>query len=259
MKELMVKYKVLIGTYLKVYKKYPMGLFLKLIYVPVQMLMYVFLWVNIAKSSNIDLSYMVCYYLFTILLGYAFPFVHIASDIQKDVMEGRLANCLVRPVHYVTPILARYIAWMLCYFVIFIPAILFACVFRRIPLINIIFFITYLLAGVFVEFLIWYNVGLVSMKIETIRGLTTAIMAVKLLTSGALIPLSFFPEMIKGLLAVLPFRFYIFLPVNSLLYGEEPAALLVNLGLAAVWIVILILLGEVQWRSGLKKLQLNIS
>src|SRR5574344_1335868 len=98
MKELMAKYGLLIKTYIKMYLQYPMGLFLKIIYLPIQMLMYIFLWKMISQYSDINLKYMVCYYLFSILLGYAFPFVHIASDIQNDVFDGRILNSLIRPV-----------------------------------------------------------------------------------------------------------------------------------------------------------------
>ena len=69
MKALMDKYKVLIKIYLKIYWEYPINLFLKLVYLPVQMLMYIFLWKALLQYHGAELSYYICYYLFGILHG----------------------------------------------------------------------------------------------------------------------------------------------------------------------------------------------
>ncbi len=126
---------------MKMYRKYPMELFLKLVYLPVQMLMYIFLWKALLKYSGVQLSYMVCYYLFVVLLVYAFPFMHIATDIQKDVEQGIMANFLVRPVQYVVPVISRFVAWMVCYLVILVPAVLFTVIYREISLQPMKFYI----------------------------------------------------------------------------------------------------------------------
>lgn len=141
MKASMDKYRVLVGIYMKMYRKYPMELFLKLVYLPVQMLMYIFLWKALLKYSGVQLSYMVCYYLFVVLLVYAFPFMHIATDIQKDVEQGIMANFLVRPVQYVVPVISRFVAWMVCYLVILVPAVLFTVIYREISLQPMKFYI----------------------------------------------------------------------------------------------------------------------
>lgn len=259
MKAFMDKYIVLVGIYVKIYRKYPMELFLKLVYLPVQMLMYIFLWKALLQYSGAELSYMICYYLFVILLGYAFPFVHIATDIQKDVQQGTLANFLVRPVQYVVPAISRFVAWMVCYSVILIPAFLFTIIYREILLQNFLLFLIYLILGIGVEFLIWYNLGLLALKLERIRGVLITFRAFKSLVSGALIPISLFPQTLRTVIEFLPMKLYIYTPVNALLGGEAREEPVRNMILALAWILVLTAAAALQWNSGLKRLQTNIS
>lgn len=259
MRALMGKYGVLVKIYIKMYKKYPMELFLKLVYLPVQMLMYVFLWKALLQYSGTELAYMICYYLFVILLGYAFPFAHIATDIQKDVEQGTMANFLVRPVSYVVPIISKFVAWMLCYSAIFIPAVLFTLVYRGVTFWNLFSFLIYLALGIIIEFLLWYNLGILSLSIERVSGALITFRAFKSLASGTLIPISLFPTTLKIAADFLPMRFYIYTPINALLEKEVPAVFVKNFVLAAIWITLLVGLAVLQWRNGMKKLQVNIS
>jgi ABC-type uncharacterized transport system permease subunit len=259
MKVLTDKYKVLTGTYIKEYRKYPMGLFLKLIYLPAQMLMYIFLWLNISKSNAIDLKYLISYYLLTNLLVYAYPFTHIANDIEREVMEGGISNYLVRPINYINLILAKYVAWMSLYSAIFLPAVVFVYFFREISLVQIVLFLISAIVGMGVEFMFWYNVGLISFFIERIRGIMTTALALRMFVSGSLIPLSFFAEPIRKVTYLFPFRFYIYVPVNTLLGEKETAEIIVDFAAGFAWIIMLVLLSKFLWSKGIKKIESNMS
>lgn len=253
------KYSVLICTYIKAYQRYPLELFLKLVYLPVQMMMYIFLWKTVASGRQVDFVYMVCYYLFSTLLGYAFPFAHIAGDIQNDVMEGSITNYLVRPMYYITPVVARYIAWMCCYAVVFVPAIVFVGIYRGVELKNILLFFCYLIPGAAVEFLLWYNVGLAAIRLERIRGVMMAVRAVRALVSGSLLPLSFFPQGLKEVGMMLPFRLYIYTPIDVLLNGTNLRNAMTDLPVAVFWIGGLFLFAHLQWKTGIQELGINQS
>ncbi len=253
----MVKYTVLIKTYINLYRKYPMGLFLKLVYLPLQMLMYMFLWLTISKNNSVDMQYMFFYYVYSILLSYAFPFLHISNDIQSDIIDGSIINILVRPVSYVTPIISRYIAWLLCYSVIFLPVLLLTILYVKVSVLNILMFLVLLALGSIVEFLIWYNVGLIALRIEKIRGLMITVNAVRGLASGALIPISILPDMFKCILNYLPFRFYIYTPIDALLSGLSTESFAINIVAAICWILVFLILQKIQWANGMRFLKIN--
>lgn len=259
MKESMVKYFVLIKTYIKYYHKYPMSIFLKLIYMPIQLLMYMFLWIAISKYSEIDLKYLICYYLFVILLTNAFPFAHIASYIHNDIFEGRIFNFLVRPVSYIVPYAARYISWMLCYSIVFFPSVLFVIIYAKIKLLNVLLFCVSLLIGLMIEFLIWINAGFTSMRIEKVKGVIMVTMVLKSLSSGNLIPFQLLPDNVRRIVECLPFKYYISEPINVLLQGKEPDLFFEYIVSAVIWIIALCLMAALQWNCNIKHLQMNIS
>lgn len=259
MKASMVKYSVLIKIYLKNYCKYPIRLFLKLIYLPVQMMMYLFLWNTIGKSYHLDIKYMIAYYLIIGLMTNAYPFRHIALDVEEDVVEGSIANCLVRPYSYIVPAFTKYISWSLIYSIVFIPAIIFVTFFKGITATQVLFFIIATVIGKIIEFMLWYNIGLVALSIERIRGVIITVGAVMTFMSGNMIPLSFFPKWFENITYIFPFRMYVYFPTDILLSERSIHYFLFNILIALLWFVLLILLSKILWKKGVSRLQGNIS
>ncbi len=259
MKASMVKYRILIRIYLKNYCQYPMRLFLKLIYLPVQMMMYLFLWINIGKSHNLDIKYMIAYYLIIGLLTNAYPFRHIALDVEEDVVEGSIANCLVRPYSYIVPAFSKYTAWSLIYSIVFIPTIIFVTFFRGVTAVQVLYFIIATIIGKSIEFMLWYNIGLVALFIERIRGVIITVGAVMTFMSGNIIPLSFFPKWFENITYFFPFRMYVYFPTDILLSERSIHYFLFNIFIALLWLILLIILSKILWKRGIGRLQGNIS
>lgn len=259
MKVLMVKYIFLIKTYIKMYKSYPVAVFFKLIELPVQMFMYIFLWFYISKSSDIDVNYMIFYYLVTGLLSLAYPFLSIAVDIEKDVLEGGIANCLVRPYHYIMPLLTKYISWMCIYSVVYIPTLILIYFCYKISFAQVLMFIIFSLLGMFIEFMFWFFIGLFSLFFEKVRGLIRIIAAFKIILSGGLIPLSLMPTIMQKISNFVPFKYYIYVPVNSLLTKLDLATFVSTLCIALLWLLSLSFLSFLTWKKGINQMQTNMS
>ncbi len=260
MKALMDNYKrfvYLTKIYISYYRKYPLGLFLKLVYLPLQMMMYVFLWLAISENASIDMNYIFFYYLYATLLSYAFPFIHISRDIQEDVISGRIVNFLVRPIRYSTPIISKYTAWLICYSIVYIPVIFLSVIFYKISILCLLKFLALVMLGSVIEFLLWYNVGLLSLKTEKIRGVIIAVSAFRQFASGALIPLSFFSSKIQSVLNLLPFRLYIFTPINTLLHNPSNENFYTILLLCFFWLAVLSVFSIFQWNKGMQSIQIN--
>jgi ABC-2 type transport system permease protein len=259
MKAIMDKYNILIKTFLKYHLKYPMGLFIKLIYLPIQMLISIFLWIAVSSSKEIDIGYMICYYLLANLLGYAYPFLHIAKNIQTDIMEGGISNYLVRPMNYVEPIWAKYLSWMVLYSVVFIPTLIIIYIIYHIALVNILGFVLFAIMGMTIEFLLWYNIGQLTFFLGKVRGIMMITRAIRTFLSGALLPLSFFPEHVRNFIDFLPFKFYIYTPINFVLSDIDVSKLYADLLIGCCWIFILIFTSKISWYFGIQKYQNNFS
>lgn len=257
MKELMVKYKALATVYFKQFCKYPIPLFLKLVYVPVEAFIYTFLWSFLGTSSSVDISYMILYYVVIGLIKSAYPFRHISVRIQSDVMDGSISNALVRPYPYILPELARYTAWTVVYSVVFIPAIIVVVWVRNVSVICALSFVFAFFIGNIIQFLVWYNVGLCALKIERIRGVLLAVSAIMAFTSGSLIPLNLLPKWMEQVTYFFPFRYYMYFPLQSMLGEVTVNEYITSILLSLVWCFLLWGLSVVQLQSGMKKLQVN--
>jgi ABC-2 type transport system permease protein len=259
MRALMVKYTLLIVTYLKAYSKHPLEVFLKLIYLPVQMMMYYFLWINIGKSNTLDITYMITYYLTISLLIHSYPSRHIALSVEQDVMEGTITNCLVRPYSYIIPAFSKYIAWALIYFIIFIPSLVFITFYKGITLAQILYFIVATIVGKFVEFMLWFDIGLIALFIERIKGVIISANAIMLFMSGSLIPLSFFPKWLINITYFFPFRTFIYFPADILLSERSTQYFILNIVIGLFWLILLTIISKLLFNKGVTQLQGNLS
>jgi ABC-2 type transport system permease protein len=259
MKALMDKHFYLFFSYLKAYLKYPISVFFKLIELPIQMFLYIFLWYFISLQSNLDYEYMVLYYLVTGLLTLAYSFVHISADIEDDILGGRIFNCLIRPYRYITPLISKYLAAMAVYSLVFIPVILLILLWGKSSCSSILFFILCSITGMLVEFFIWYTIGLLALYIDKIRGLIRIIAALRVIVSGSLVPLSMLPKALYNLFMILPFQCYIYTPVSVLTnpfnINENMRFLTINV----IWLVTLIIISHYVFMFGLRKLKSSMS
>ena len=259
MKASMDKYIILTKIYLKEYRVHKVSVFFKLVELPLQLILYLFLWKFIARTSPVDYSYMVLYYLLTGLLSLSYPFLSIALDIQDDILEGGIANALVRPYIYVMPYFCKYIAWMCIYSVVYIPVVLYLLVFHNITLIQVLLFVVSSALGMLIEFLTWFAIGLLSFYFGRIRGAVRIIAAVKAIVSGSLIPLSLMPVSLQTLTKLFPFRFFTYIPVSNLLEAAKVSASLLSIASALLWIGALSALSCLLWYYEKRNLQASIS
>lgn len=253
----MDKYLTCYKVYFKNYIVYPSNVFIKLIYVPIQMIIVYYLWKILSQYKYIDMNYMFNYYLLTYLILYSYPFLNISSDIQNDIFSGSLSNYMVRPINYIIPKLARFLAWMSIYCVILIPALFYVSIIRNIGLLKILQFTVLMFLGIMIEFYLWYIIGILSFYIEKVRGLMRMINALRSLLSGSILPLSYFPKWSSAIIEFSPFRFLIYTPINFLLttHGDFFPTMVSSL----ICLCILIILEVLLWNYGFQKYQNNLS
>ncbi|MCI6322832.1 MAG: ABC-2 family transporter protein [Treponema porcinum] len=85
-------------------------------------------------------------------------------------------------------------------------------------------------------------------------GLWQVNKAIVQLTSGAVIPLLFFPEAVRKVFAVLPFASLISTPLNIFLGKFSAEEILRAFALQVLWIVIITIAGNIIWKKVVKHL-----
>jgi ABC-2 type transport system permease protein len=108
-----------------------------------------------------------------------------------------------------------------------------------------------------IKFGIVYCVSMLAFWTTGTEGITVGRMAVQNIFSGALIPLVFFPDWLRGIAAVLPFQGLISTPALTYLGKLDGPTTALMLGVQAGWAVGLILFGRLVWRKAVRAVTIN--
>ena len=176
------------------------------------------------------------------------------KDIRKIIRTGLLSNYLIKPINILRFWFTAYVGqrttitvWGLI--TLFIGV--YICPpqnFIAIPLflISLLFTIATgaglnLIVGI-LTFYSPYSSG----------GISNVVLHITNILSGHLIPLTYFPNLIKKIAFFSPFPVLTFFPVSILQQGGFDKDTFIKLGLSLCWAVILLTLGNISWRRALK-------
>ena len=226
-----------------------------------------FLWMAIYGSSesgvigNLTQNEMVVY-IFMVYITSSLVSISISTWIGYDVVEGRVAMNLIKPIDYRASLIAEAMGDMIYHLIVpgvFIWAGIeaYKVFVLGMPVVSITTVLLYL-CSVLMSFLIYvlfdFCFGMVAFFTTYIFGLRMAKTALLSFLTGQLIPISLFPEVAQRVFDFLPFSSMIYTPVMIYLGKYSGQELIFALGRQFVWIVILYWLGSVIWKKVTKRL-----
>ncbi len=241
--------------------RYFTGIVTYFIYVSV----YYFIWKAIYEHSasieGFDFSHLLTY----VAVGWvirSFYYNNIDQQLSVQVMEGKLAMDLIKPVNtqmmYVAQALGESVFRLV---MLTLPtAVILALVFPlRLPasFLNFAAFLVSVLFSFFIVAGINFSVGTFAIRLKSILGLLRAKYFLLELFSGLLIPISFFPETFQKVLAVLPFQYISYVPVLIYLGKLQGLAILKALAIQLFWVVALLAAGDGLWRWSSRKITIQ--
>lgn len=224
-----------------------------------------FLWVAIYNNSSskiikgFDKNDMILY----IILSFLTPLltsVKVLGEVYSDVKSGRIANNLAKPINYRRGLLFEALGRMvfnlatvfLIGFVLFL-VLAFKFNYNLKPL-NILLYFVSCLFSFLIFFYFYYSFALLSFKITNMWGLSRMVLAVIDLFSGAIIPISFFPDAVKTVLLYMPFSSIVYTPVMIFLGKLPPDTITYSFLIQLFWVVILFVLSKVMWNKQIKNI-----
>jgi len=143
------------------------------------------------------------------------------DEMSRSIRSGKITMLFIKPMDYQVYIFITRIGMLLTNIIcIMIPSIFMIMFLYKSKIlleINILLFIVALIFSFLISFTIDFTIGLFSFYTESIWGITTTKDAIILLLSGAIIPLNFFPEYIRKILELLPFRAIYNIPLKILI------------------------------------------
>lgn len=177
-----------------------------------------------------------------------------AQEQMNDIHEGMLNTYLLKPLHpfwiwYVQNISKKF----LMYIVFGLPFLLFFVLNATSAFdafLHAVMWTIILIAGGTLRFLLFSTVALFTFWIGLSWGWTFILRVIMTIASGAFLPLSFFPDAVRGVIELLPFQFVGYIPAQILLGRLSGPELWHALAVGAAWIIILLLGWIALYRRG---------
>jgi ABC-2 type transport system permease protein len=241
--------------------RYYTGIVTYFIYVSI----YYFIWKAIyehsAKIEGFDFKQLLTY----VAVGWiirSFYYNNIDQEIAVQVMEGKLAMDLIKPVNtqfmYVAQALGESVFRLA---LLTLPtAVILALVFPlRLPAstLNFAGFMLSVLMSFFIVAGINFCVGTFAIRLKSILGLLRAKYFLLELFSGLLIPISFFPEVFQKILAFMPFQYISYVPVLIYLGKLQGFGIVKALGIQLFWVFAMLALGDALWRWSSRRITIQ--
>ncbi len=241
--------------------RYYTGIATYFIYVSV----YYFIWKAIfAHGSHIegfDFSQILTY----IAVGWiirSFYYNNIDQDMAQQVMEGKLAMDLIKPVNtqamYVAQALGESVFRLGLLTVPTAAALLLVYPLRRpASLLHFLSFLVSVVLSFFIVAGINFAVGTLAIRLKSILGLLRAKYFLLELFSGLLLPISFFPHFFQTALSAMPFQYISYVPVLLYLGKIKGSGIAIALGLQLFWVAAMLALGDLMWRWSSRKITIQ--
>ncbi len=223
---------------------------------------YYFIWRAVYADSGRVAGYSLNQMITYVAVGWvirSFYFNTIDRDMTAEVLEGRIASNLIKPVNA---------QWM--YLFQTFGESFFRAFSMTLPVSLVLFFVYPIqppasaqamalfvpscCLSVVIVAAINFAVGTLALRIQSILGVIRAKYFIVEFLSGLLLPLTFFPRPVQRALVWMPFPHISYTPLQIYLGREAGLAALGALGAQAAWAVILIWIGHISWQSSIRRL-----
>ncbi|BBB89577.1 MAG TPA: ABC-2 family transporter protein [Methylomusa anaerophila] len=210
------------------------------------------------RISQLSLHDMITYQIMGIILSLLYTDT-VAREVGGKVLDGSISLELLRPYNFAAGMFSRTLGDTLSGFAAKgIAVIIFAVIvlnFRlKISLLNVLLLMVALVLNIIIYWLLHYMIGLLHFTFLNAGWFVRILRDTVRILGGGVIPLWFFPDVLREISYFLPFQLLYQFPqslsVNKISTGE----LLFNLTAACSWIVLLGFGTFYLWKTGIKKL-----
>jgi ABC-2 type transport system permease protein len=228
-------------------------------------LIVVFLWLAVYRSAGrtelggYSLAEMVTYLLGGGLINSFLLTTAENPEASQAIQTGSLSGLLIQPISPYWVWLLRDLAAKAFLGSIGLAGYGVVClclnerlVFAGEPL-RLALFGTALAAAVLLQFLTFASLNLLAFWVENTYGFRFTLRVVMEVAGGAIIPLSFFPDLLQRIFAWLPFPYLVYFPMRIYLGKIESSAIIGELIGAGAWMAGLAGLNAVLWKRGLRR------
>jgi ABC-2 type transport system permease protein len=186
----------------------------------------------------------------------------IDQDMAQDIMDGKIAMALVKPVSVQWMYIAQSLGetafrlGMLSLPVSIVLALVFPVEPPKTAAHGLLMLVS-LAGSILLVASLNFLVGSCAVTMKSILGLLRAKFFVQDLLSGLLIPMALFPEPLRGILAYLPFQHIGSTPMLIYLGKLSSGEIAQALAAQALWVAALLVLGDRFWRRMARRMTIH--
>jgi len=228
-------------------------------------LIIVFLWMAIYRSAakgvigGYTLGEMVTYLLGAGLINSFILTTAENPETSQSIQDGTLSTLLIKPMSPYGIWFVRDMGSKMFLFLLGLAGYLVILFFFREYLVlsaspgQLLLFLLSLALAALLQFFLFEALSLLAFWVENTYGIRFTMRVIMEVVGGAIIPLSFFPQILQKIFFCLPFPFLIYLPMRICLgripLGEVPVEFMKELG----WILGLGVLNLIIWKRGIRQ------
>jgi ABC-2 type transport system permease protein len=217
-----------------------------------------------AGSQPLSLPQVVTYTWLTQVTFRMLPWVN-DTEMFNLVRSGNVAYELCRPVHlywawYFRLLAYRLVPTLLCGLPIYLIVIILPSPLRAVLPASPLYALAYLFSLAMALFLSCALGNLLTISTFWTTagdGLLRIFPSIIMVLSGTIVPLSYFPDSVRGLLQALPFAGLTDLPTRLYLGQVPPIQILSALGLQLAWTAFFVLMGVLLLTRGLQRVEVQ--
>lgn len=228
---------------------------------PLVFLVYYFLWRAIYSGFGQELirgftfNQMISYYLLSLILQIV-TWNLSDRNLARKVKRGELSRDLSKPFHFFWFRLAQVGGFRVLAILLEVPLLIVFGVlffnFHPASWMHALLFIAAALLAYALSHAIVFLFGLSAFWIKEYRGVQELRMGLITVVSGAIIPLSFFPEIIQKVFSYLPFQYLIYTPILIFNGQLSTTEMIKAFAVPLIWIIVLITICLLIWKRALK-------
>jgi ABC-2 type transport system permease protein len=244
---------------------YRVNFFMEILSGILSSLIVIFLWMAIYRTAGREViggysvKEMVTYLLGGGLINSFILTTAENPETSQNIQDGTLSTYLIQPINPYGIWFFRDLGSKTFFFALGLSGYLVVCLFFgkyilfSASLHHLICFLISLVLASFLQFFLFQSFSLLSFWVENTYGIRFTMRVIMEVVGGAIIPLSFFPQILQKILLLLPFPFLIYLPMRIYLgkipIDHVPMEFLKEVG----WIAGFALLNFLIWKKGIRQ------
>ncbi len=228
-------------------------------------LIVVFLWMAIYRSAHQEviggysIGEMVTYILGAGLINSFILTTAENPETSQSIIDGTLSDLLIKPVSPYGIWFVRDLGNKSFLFLIGLTGYLVIFFFFKdylilsVSLWHFLFFMLSIMLAALLQFFLFECLSLLAFWLENTYGIRFTMRVIMEVVGGAIIPLSFFPQILQKIFLWLPFPYLIYFPMSIYLGKIQLNNVPLVLLKAAIWIAALAFLNAIVWKKGIRQ------